>query len=53
MLWRLARVICEQGKMCTNPEEKKRLFEEALDIAKKAIDNAGESSCFGAHKWYE
>jgi len=52
LLWRLARVICEQGKMCKNPEEKARLYEEALEIAKKALDNAGESGCFGAHKWY-
>jgi hypothetical protein len=45
-------VIVEQGKLCKNPEEKKRLFEEALEITKRALSNADESGNFGAHKWY-
>ncbi|KAI6182459.1 Regulator of microtubule dynamics protein 1 [Aphelenchoides bicaudatus] len=52
MLWRLGRVIVEQGKLCKNAEEKKRLFEEALEIIKRALLSAGEPGVFGAHKWY-
>ncbi|KAH7726668.1 Protein F33H2.6 [Aphelenchoides avenae] len=52
VLWRLARIICEQGKMCKNAEEKKRLFNEALEMAEKAIKNGGASGLFAAHKWY-
>ncbi|CAD5206943.1 unnamed protein product [Bursaphelenchus okinawaensis] len=52
MLWRLARVICEQGKGCANKEEKLRLFKEALEYASKALSNSEAGGCFGANKWY-
>ena len=56
MLWRLARVLCEKGKQCQNSIEKKRLFDEALEIADKAIKNeyywGPQTGNFGAHKWY-
>lgn len=52
LLWRLARVLCEQGKQCKNLDEKKRLFDEALSIISKSIEHEPEEGCFGAHKWY-
>ena len=52
LLWRLARVLCEQGKMSKNPEEKKRLFHEAFEYAEKALKSEGGEGSFGAHKWY-
>lgn len=55
MLWRLARVLCEKGKQCKNDKEKKRLFDEALEIADKALKNeyywGPQTGNFGAHKW--
>ncbi|KAI6202989.1 hypothetical protein M3Y94_00504500 [Aphelenchoides besseyi] len=52
ILWRLARVVYEQAKICTNADEKKRLAEEALEFAKRALSNSSETSNFGANKWY-
>jgi tetratricopeptide (TPR) repeat protein len=52
ILWRLARVICEQAKQCKNAEEKKRLFYESLEMAEKALKSAGAQGSFAAHKWY-
>uniref|UniRef100_A0A915ERW6 Regulator of microtubule dynamics protein 1 n=1 Tax=Ditylenchus dipsaci TaxID=166011 RepID=A0A915ERW6_9BILA len=55
LLWRLARVLCELGKNAENNKEKKRLFSEALEVAKSALDyesNARDGKCFAAHKWY-
>ncbi|CAD5210262.1 unnamed protein product [Bursaphelenchus xylophilus] len=52
LLWRLARVICEQGKACANKEEKLRLFQEALEYASKALASSDAGGCFGANKWY-
>jgi hypothetical protein len=37
--------------MSKNPEEKKRLFEEALEFAERALTSEGGSSSFGTHKW--
>lgn len=51
-LWRLARVLCEKGKLCKNDEEKKRLFKEALEFADKALKNEPVSGCSAAHKWF-
>lgn len=37
--------------MSKNPEEKKRLFEEALEFAERALAGEGGSSSFGSNKW--
>jgi tetratricopeptide (TPR) repeat protein len=52
LLWRLARVLAEKAKIAQNKEEKKTLFDEALEYAEKAIKNEEAPGCFGAHKWY-
>ncbi|KAL7074581.1 hypothetical protein ACQ4LE_006256 [Meloidogyne hapla] len=52
LLWRLARVICEQGKQCKNVEEKNRLFREAFEIIEKALKCEPAKGSFGTHKWY-
>uniref|UniRef100_A0A914LNI0 Regulator of microtubule dynamics protein 1 n=1 Tax=Meloidogyne incognita TaxID=6306 RepID=A0A914LNI0_MELIC len=52
LLWRLARVICEQGKQSKNVEEKNRLFREAFEIIEKALKCEPAKGSFGTHKWY-
>lgn len=52
LLWRLARVLCEKGKLSKDKNERKRLMYEALDVIQKALENEAETGCFGAHKWY-
>lgn len=32
--------------------DRKRFMYDALKMAKKALDNEGEESCWEAHKWY-
>ncbi|KAF1769618.1 hypothetical protein GCK72_001435 [Caenorhabditis remanei] len=52
LLWRLARVVCEKGKLAKDPNERKELILEAYEIIKKALENEPKEGCFGAHKWY-
>lgn len=52
ILWRFARVICEKGKKSEDINEKKKLFNEALETASKALENEPPAGSFGAHKWY-
>lgn len=52
LLWRLARVLCEKGKLSKDKNERKRLIYEAFETAKRALDYEDEDGCFGAHKWY-
>ena len=52
MLWRLARVLCEKGKLSKDPNEKKQLMYEAFSVVEKALKHEPEEGCFGAHKWY-
>ena len=51
MLWRLSRVIYEQAKTCADAAEKRRLADEALEFAQRALSNAEQTQSFGAHKW--
>ncbi|CEF67276.1 Regulator of microtubule dynamics protein 1 [Strongyloides ratti] len=51
LLWRLARVLCEKGKISKNSEERKIFFMEAYNVCKKALDNEPIEGSFGAHKW--
>ncbi|MCP9260011.1 hypothetical protein DINM_003399 [Dirofilaria immitis] len=52
MLWRLARVLYEKAKMSKDKNDKKRFMYDALKMAKKALDNESEESCWEVHKWY-
>jgi len=52
LLWRLARCLCEMGKLEKDAKEKKRLFAEALGVVEKALKCEPEMGSFGAHKWY-
>uniref|UniRef100_A0A0N5A5G4 Regulator of microtubule dynamics protein 1 n=1 Tax=Parastrongyloides trichosuri TaxID=131310 RepID=A0A0N5A5G4_PARTI len=51
LLWRLARVLCEKGKMSKDKEERKKFFMEAYNVCKKALDNEPVEGSFGSHKW--
>lgn len=51
ILWRLARVLYKQGRATRNQEERKRLYYEAFDFAKKALENQPATGSFGANKW--
>lgn len=53
LLWRLARVVCEKGKLSKDQNQRKELILEAYGIVKKALDNEPKNGCFGAHKWYD
>ncbi|CAO4363540.1 unnamed protein product [Caenorhabditis nigoni] len=52
LLWRLARVVCEKGKLCKDQKERQKLILEAYEIVKKALENEDKDGSFGAHKWY-
>jgi hypothetical protein len=45
-------VICEKGKQATDPNEKRKLFTEALEVAERALRFEPVGGNFGAHKWY-
>ncbi|XP_072708365.1 regulator of microtubule dynamics protein 1 isoform X3 [Ciconia boyciana] len=51
LLWRLARASRDLAQLSsTSAEEKRQLAYEALEYAKKALEN--NESNFAAHKWY-
>jgi len=50
LLWRLARVVYEKGKLSQDKEAKKELWREALELVEKALKNSDR--CAPAHKWY-
>ncbi|VDD93225.1 unnamed protein product [Enterobius vermicularis] len=52
LLWRLARVLCEKGKMTEDKDQRKKFIYEAYEMIQKAVANEGEKGCFGAHKWF-
>ncbi|CAI4221467.1 unnamed protein product [Auanema sp. JU1783] len=52
LLWRLARVLCEKGKLSRDPAEKKKLMYEAYEVVQNALKHEPIEGCFGAHKWY-
>ncbi|CAJ0596299.1 unnamed protein product [Cylicocyclus nassatus] len=52
LLWRLARVVCEQAKLSDDKSRRKTLMYEALALVEKAIEKEPKEGCFGAHKWY-
>ncbi|CAI2293076.1 unnamed protein product [Caenorhabditis sp. 36 PRJEB53466] len=52
LLWRLARVTCEQGKLSKDANQRKALILEAFEIVKKALAHEPKEGSFGAHKWY-
>lgn len=52
LLWRLARVVCEKGKLSTDANQKKELILEAFEIIKKALAHEPKDGSFGTHKWY-
>uniref|UniRef100_A0A8R1DZ74 Regulator of microtubule dynamics protein 1 n=1 Tax=Caenorhabditis japonica TaxID=281687 RepID=A0A8R1DZ74_CAEJA len=52
LLWRLARVTCEKGKLSKDPAEKKKYTFEAFGIIKRALESEPKAGSFGTHKWY-
>ncbi|KAL1236118.1 Regulator of microtubule dynamics protein 1 [Trichinella pseudospiralis] len=50
LMWRLARVTCEKGKLCHNSEERVIFFAEAMEYINEALKTNSEISA--VHKWY-
>ncbi|KRZ67410.1 Regulator of microtubule dynamics protein 1 [Trichinella papuae] len=50
LMWRLARVTCEKGKLCHNYEERVIFFAEAMEYINEALKTDSEISA--VHKWY-
>ncbi|KRY18475.1 Regulator of microtubule dynamics protein 1 [Trichinella nativa] len=50
LMWRLARVTCEKGKLCRNYEERVIFFAEAMEYINEALKTDSEISA--VHKWY-
>uniref|UniRef100_A0A0K0DUM6 Regulator of microtubule dynamics protein 1 n=1 Tax=Strongyloides stercoralis TaxID=6248 RepID=A0A0K0DUM6_STRER len=51
LLWRLARVLCEKGKLSKDVGERKEFFTQAYNVCKKALDNEPIEGSSGTHKW--
>ncbi|KAL1242198.1 Regulator of microtubule dynamics protein [Trichinella spiralis] len=49
LMWRLARVTCEKGKLCHNYEERVIFFAEAMEYINEALKTDSEISA--VHKW--
>jgi len=52
LLWRIARVTYEKGRITQNKEEKITFYKDALEIVDGALGTENGGRCFGAHKWY-
>ncbi|GMT00312.1 hypothetical protein PENTCL1PPCAC_22486, partial [Pristionchus entomophagus] len=51
LLWRLARVLCEKGKLSKAQANRKKYFLEAFTVIQRALSCEPPEGSFGAHKW--